>query len=204
MGVPAFFRWLSKRYPKIAIDALSEDELEYFYDEYQDQGKKGNDTADPNEINLDGNDESEATSKDLVKFEMQRRIKENNPSFDNLYLDMNGIIHPCTHPPGRPEPTTEAEMFNNIFEYLDKIMRIVKPQRLVYMAVDGVAPRAKMNQQRARRFKGALDIEEQEAREQELFSKWSKEGVKFTDAALGKKDSSKPIYESFITICRVR
>jgi 5'-3' exoribonuclease 2 len=36
-------------------------------------------------------------------------------------------------------------MFNNIFEYIDKIMRIVKPKSLVYMAIDGVAPRAKMN-----------------------------------------------------------
>ena len=36
-------------------------------------------------------------------------------------------------------------MFNNIFEYTDKVISIVKPQRLIYFAIDGVAPRAKMN-----------------------------------------------------------
>lgn len=59
---------------------------------------------------------------------------------------MNGIIHPCTTGGLNGKvPTTEAEMFNNIFEYVDTLMKIIQPKKLVYFAVDGVAPWAKMN-----------------------------------------------------------
>ncbi len=180
MGVPAFFRWLSVRYPKVVINALSVDELEFLYNDF----KKSDD---PNEIDLLDGD---------LEGEIQKRIKANNPEFDNLYLDLNGIIHPCTHPPDKPQPKNEVEMFNNIFEYVDKVMSIVKPQRLLYMAIDGVAPRAKMNQQRSRRFRSALDTEEKELREQEIKGKWAKEGIKFSDK---QKDDSEKFDQNIIT-----
>jgi 5'-3' exoribonuclease 2 len=58
---------------------------------------------------------------------------------------MNGIIHPCSNPQEGPKPRNETEMFNNIFAYTDRVIAITRPQKVIYVAIDGVAPRAKMN-----------------------------------------------------------
>ena len=85
------------------------------------------------------------------------------PEFDHLYLDMNGIIHGCTHPNHMDvsDVLSEKDMMLGIMHYLDRIItQIVKPQVSVFMAIDGVAPRAKLNQQRSRRFRSAKDMAE--------------------------------------------
>ena len=74
---------------------------------------------------------------------------------------MNGIIHNCTHNDSDSAATRKSEdkMFIDIFNYIEHLFGKIKPKQLFFMAIDGVAPRAKMNQQRARRFRTALDTE---------------------------------------------
>lgn len=120
-----------------------------------------------------------------------------NGEFDNLYLDMNGIIHPCTHPEDRPPPETEEQMFDAIFDYTDRIFSIVRPRKLLYMAIDGVAPRAKINQQRSRRFRSAKEAEEKILIAEQLKGEWDKMGLKVEDE--GDDDTHLPFDSNVIT-----
>jgi 5'-3' exoribonuclease 1 len=88
------------------------------------------------------------------------------PEFDYLYLDMNGIIHTCSHPNDNDVcfRISEENIFKNIFHYVEVLFNMIRPQKLFFMAIDGVAPRAKINQQRGRRFRSAKEAEVQEAK----------------------------------------
>ncbi|KAG5511155.1 hypothetical protein JKF63_07097 [Porcisia hertigi] len=88
-------------------------------------------------------------------------FKDSPPPVDNLYLDINGIIHNCTHPNDvdatRRSPT-EKEMIQAMFAYLEKLFNAIQPRKYFLLAVDGVAPRAKMNQQRQRRYRAGYEM----------------------------------------------
>lgn len=69
MGVPAFFRWICDKYPRCVQDAIENT---------------------PEVISHNGTSTTIPVNTALPN--------PNGIEFDNLYLDMNGIIHPACHP----------------------------------------------------------------------------------------------------------
>ena len=94
--------------------------------------------------------------KVLQKFNAQTH------KFHNLYLDSNSIIYDSVREiekAGKMNPVPaenfqaiSATVCSKIQKYIDEI----RPSNTVYIAFDGVAPFAKMKQQRTRRFRAAF------------------------------------------------
>lgn len=59
--------------------------------------------------------------------------------------------------PVRTVDELELEMFQEVFKIVFELIQKIRPSQYVVMAVDGVAPMAKITQQRSRRYKGALE-----------------------------------------------
>jgi len=82
-----------------------------------------------------------------------------NKPIDELYVDANCMLHPsCLRILNEMKEVIsieelEIKMINECIKDLDILIRYVKPIEKIYVAVDGVAPMAKINQQRQRRFK---------------------------------------------------
>lgn len=93
----------------------------------------------------------------------QKFIFDNiDTKIDYLLIDTNCLIHPICFKVLHDNKTCnnifilENKMINAIIEYIEYIINFVKPN-VIYIAIDGVAPIAKIKQQRSRRFKSISD-----------------------------------------------
>lgn len=115
MGIPLYFRYITKQYPEVVSHILTR---------------------------------------------LKKNGKKEEIHVDNLYLDMNCLIHPCSSKVlSKLKDTTiskedlELKIVKAVKDYILYLCSFSKPQKLIYMAIDGPAPRAKMQQQRLRRFR---------------------------------------------------
>ena len=143
MGIPKYFKWITNKHPELIIDIS-------------------------NSSSTDNDDD------ELIKCN----------SIDNLFLDANCLIHPCVrkvlseyknlineHFDDYKQNKNniqnnlniysklEKQMFKEIEKYIIYLLNFSKPNKLLYIAIDGVAPRAKMEQQRTRRYRSMKERE---------------------------------------------
>ena len=74
---------------------------------------------------------------------------------DNLYLDSNSIIYDVIHSYDEV-PSNMNSVYHDICKKIDKYIETCNVEKYIMIAFDGVAPVAKLEQQRTRRFKTTL------------------------------------------------
>jgi 5'-3' exonuclease len=98
-----------------------------------------------------------------AKFKKKIILTHINKRPKYLYIDANCLFHPeCFRVLEGSHDVTNLEkleklMFNRIVNYLNYLEGVVNPSVMMFIAVDGVAPLAKIGQQRKRRFKSVID-----------------------------------------------
>ena len=98
-----------------------------------------------------------------TKLDSNSDILNDINNIDYFLIDANCLIHPVCYkviadnPDLNDNDKLEDKMINAVLLYLEKIIEYVKPKIGIYLAIDGVAPMAKIKQQRTRRFKSVID-----------------------------------------------
>jgi 5'-3' exonuclease len=78
--------------------------------------------------------------------------KDTYDDINHLFFDLNCLIHPCAR--GLNDNT---EIIDKILSEIDKLILYTGVKDLIYIAIDGIAPKMKMRQQRMRRHKSAIE-----------------------------------------------
>jgi 5'-3' exoribonuclease 2 len=126
-GVPALFRWLSKKYPKIVSRVVEETPTKV-------RNSDGEIVEVP--VRYEGQNPNGFEVDNLYRTWSRIVLKiGTSADADAVVVDMNGIVHPCTHPEGKPAPETEEDMMVEIFNYTERVVNMARPRKVLMMAI---------------------------------------------------------------------
>ena len=120
-------------------------------------------------------------SRNIYKLNDKQNFDSIDVVIDNLMIDMNGLFHnsaqkvyqygnfkaePRLLKPNRPqkkisEKRLQQMVFQDTCQAIEKLLYVVNPLKRLILCVDGPAPYAKQIQQKRRRFRSAMDREEE-------------------------------------------
>ena len=83
------------------------------------------------------------------------QYKSNKITIHNLYMDCNSIIYDVIYEleKNNKSLSNDSYIIKLVCDKIKSYIHLIKPKNNVYIAFDGVAPFAKMNQQKTRRYK---------------------------------------------------
>ena len=93
----------------------------------------------------------------LIRNHSQDILYFNKQTVDYLFLDLNCLIHPTCKNLTDQDIFNEDQMIDDILRNIIKLTEYTNCQKLLYIAIDGIPPKGKMNQQRIRRFRGLYE-----------------------------------------------
>ena len=79
----------------------------------------------------------------------------NSNAIQYLFMDCNSIIYDEFRKMTEIDDNIEKTLIHNVIQKISSYISYINPTTLVYIAFDGVAPLAKMEQQRTRRYKSS-------------------------------------------------
>ena len=84
-----------------------------------------------------------------------RKLDSSKFKTNNLYLDANSIIYDCVHKIDftKLAPGNFEIIYQAVFDKIDEYITLISPDSNIFIAFDGTAPVAKLEQQRQRRYK---------------------------------------------------
>ena len=141
MGIPKYFLWITKKYSNLILDILNEQDKHPDHCTISDIDK--NNLSNINNLFLDANCLIHPCCAEITS-KYPKLIKEHYNDYALNKNNINGDLTTYTQ--------LELKMFNKIMEYIVYLTDFSKPKTLLYIAIDGVAPRSKMKQQRYRRY----------------------------------------------------
>ena len=85
-----------------------------------------------------------------------KKLVKGSQAINNLYMDCNSIIYDVVRslkPESLNNHTTTSTIIQGVIDKIISYIQLIEPDHCVYIAFDGVAPVAKLEQQRIRRYK---------------------------------------------------
>lgn len=99
-----------------------------------------------------------------------------NILFQHLFMDCNSIIYDAVSEIDTNDVNFEDIVIETVIKKIKYYIDIIKPQYTVFITFDGVAPLAKMEQQRTRRYRGSY-INQIDFNENDKKDKWNTSAI---------------------------